>query len=456
MPYEFSMAWMFLADPADLRERFVQTLIYFHVYPPGMNILSGLLLAVSPHHPEVVAHLAFVVCGVVIVSSLFDIGQAVGLGRWSAGCLVLCFSLIPQTLYFENLYLYTYVVAATLCFCCVCLHRAVLHSSAWAWFGFFLACAWLGYVRSTFHLAWFVAMIGLCAWFGRGGDLKKVALAAALPAALLLALYLKNQIIFDAFGATSAAGGNLTHVTISRMPEEERRAWVREGKLSPFANISVYASPRAYRSYFDSSASKRWPQISAFEKPTIKAPNYNHWFFLEVNQRRRQDAMVYLRERPGDYARTVLAGLVQIFEPSTRWHPKHGTKRSPHRGHDRVIGGWESLYTKIVYGFPSPVGIYVFVPLPIAWACWRVWKSRESRSTRVRARAAVLAFCVVQIGFVVVVSSLFTIGESARYRYQIEALIWIISAGALSELLTSFRARIRSLKVGSSGRPTPP
>ena len=44
LPYGFELDWMWLADPADLRDRLAQTLWFFHAFPPGMDLLTGILL----------------------------------------------------------------------------------------------------------------------------------------------------------------------------------------------------------------------------------------------------------------------------------------------------------------------------------------------------------------------------------------------------------------------------
>ena len=43
--FNFSLDWMWLSDPADLQERLLQTIYYFHAFPPGMDLLSGITQA---------------------------------------------------------------------------------------------------------------------------------------------------------------------------------------------------------------------------------------------------------------------------------------------------------------------------------------------------------------------------------------------------------------------------
>ena len=70
LPYGFELDWMWLADPADLRDRLAQTLWFFHAFPPGMDLLTGILLKTSGEQAARV--------GVQVVA---DVLQAVGGGR---------------------------------------------------------------------------------------------------------------------------------------------------------------------------------------------------------------------------------------------------------------------------------------------------------------------------------------------------------------------------------------
>jgi hypothetical protein len=331
--------------------------------------------------------------------------------------------------------LYTLPTAALLGVAAVLFHRALSRPTSWAWCGFFLACCAIGWVRSTFHLAWFVAMGGLSLAFALPGDRRLVWKGMAAPAAILLALYLKNWVLFDVFASASSLGGNLTHVTISRLPREVRAEWIAEGKLSGFAALSGYAGPREYRRFFPSTRSERWPTLGALERPTVRAPNFNHWFFLEVDEHRRADALYYVRQRPLDYAASVVQNVVQLLGPTTRWHPHDATPRSPHHQHRQVLGWFENTFNGVVHELLlAPVGLYALLPIALIVAARRARRLLAGGGPGARPLAGLIGFAVFQVVFVILVSALVNYGEAARYRYQVEAIIWLVGASAVLEL----------------------
>jgi hypothetical protein len=245
-------------------------------------------------------------------------------------------------------------------------------------------------------------------------------------------------------------------VTVRRLPQETRDAWIREGKLSPFAAISVFAGPREYLPYFATSRNDSWPpMMNTLERPSLGAPNFNHWFLLEVQRQRRADALYYLKARPLEYATTVLEGVELMFQPSTEWHPNDRDASGAHYQHRQVLGPYEHLYNRLVHGFPfAPVGLYVFLPLSYLWAIGALCSLLRSRAPNKMPHAGLLCFCIIQIGFVVVTCSLFTFRESARYRYEIEPMIWLIVASSVGWLWARTIGRLRMLRRASDSSST--
>jgi hypothetical protein len=448
----FSLDWMFLADPRDLRERLFETIFYFHSFPPGMNLLTALLLELSPEHPAWLAAGLLHLSGLVLVNSLFYLSRASGLSSTVAFALSLVFCMTPQAIYFENLYLYAQPIAALLCLSCALFLHASRRPSFARWLLFFVVCSVIGWLRSTFHLAWFVLMVVLAVVWNRRYA-RSILLSALAPGLLLASLYLKNLAVFGVFASSSYFGSNLTQPTVARMPDALRRSWVAQGKLSPYANLSVFSPTKNYLEFFPSAREGGSPPALERIERASGAANFNHRLFLEVNRRRLADARVYLRAFPFDYLKTVIESLIQTFAPSADWHPIKG-RDNPHYEHRKLLGRYERLYEGAVHRlFASPVGLYALLPLPIFFALRRALLLKRSRVAAIRAQGHLALLCAIQLGFVVGLSSLVTRGEASRYRYEVEALIWLLVAlGVLAWAKRRRRRRRAQRHPRGSGR----
>jgi hypothetical protein len=434
--FNFALDWMFLADPADLRDHLLHTLYYSHGFPPGMNVIAGLALKLGQPAAINAVHALFLGFGLILVNSMFYLGRAVGLSARVSFALAGAFALTPGTLYFEHLFLYESPVVGLLCLAAALFHHALRTQSFRAWLGCFAVCAVIGWIRSMFHLVWLVALIGLAVWSSPAGARRRVLGAASGPTAALLALYLKNYFVFGVFGALTFGPFTFTTVTVRNLPAPVRQAWVAEGKISPYATKSAYAGPREFLPFFpNGTEDPKWPlMMNQLDRPSLGVPNFNHWFFLEINPRRMADARYYVSQRPGEYANTVLLNVPEYLSAITGWHPFDKDERSPHWKHRQVLGAYERAYNGLMHGFPAPVGVQLLLPLVLGWALLHVRSQWRAGGPEQRARALLIGFWLVQIAFVTATGLLLSYGEGERYRYQIEPFLWILAALGITTL----------------------
>jgi hypothetical protein len=143
-----------------------------------------------------------------------------------------------------------------------------------------------------------------------------------------------------------------------------------------------------------------------------------------------------------------LQGLRDLFTPSTEWHPYTGTDRSPHYQHRQTLGRYEVFANRLVHGFPiAPIGLYVFLPLVMLWTARRAWQFTRLGDSATVIRGAVLSMCLLNIAYVVAISSAVTFLESSRYRYQVESLIWVVTAFCLADVWQSVRRHLNRKTV---------
>jgi hypothetical protein len=440
--------WMFLADPESLQTRPFQTLFYFHAFPPGMNVQAALLLGLSAERFAPLAHLSLAAFGLLLTLSVLYLGRALGLSRVVAGVLAIAFALYPASLFLENVFLYTIPAAALLALAAATFHRALASGSRRGWWGFFTACALLGVYRTTYHLIWFAAMAGFALVLSRREHWRAVLTGAVGPGAVLIGLYIKNWVVFGVFGLTSWGGANLVAVTTRQLPRPERIEWIRSGKVSPLVNISAFAPPAAYLGLVP-SIEYPWPGTNTLFKSGGRVPNYNHGLFLGVNRQRGRDSRRYVRERPWDYLRTVLCtGVVQYFGPTTRWHPLNDHPDAAHYRHQQALPTYEAAVNAVLHqpvAALRPFGLYTALPAALVWALVCALRGLRQQTQPIDAslthQSKLLLFLTLQIGFSVAVSCLFAGGENARYRYGVEAFIWLLAAWCGHQVINSVRWR---------------
>ena len=440
--------WWFLYDHDLLEHRLWESLLHTHVSTPFMYLLVGSALKISPEHAPTLYHGVHIALGLTLVVSLAYLMAVLGQRRWLIVVATALYCCSPPFVYFEHLLLYEFPSAALLALSAVLLHRALTRESWTSWLLFFLGCAAITYVRTTFHFAWLAALVVVALLLQRK-QRRVIASSALLPVLLALALPAKNLYLFGFFGTSSWLDFNLTLVTTKRLPESERSAWIARGELSPVADVGLYAGPEDYAPYVELGRSHGIPVLDRLRR-SDGTPNYNHASYLEVGKLRGRDARHYLARRPLDYLRTVGHGVVDYFRPTSRWHPRD-PDGSPHEHNRRLLGAWEDLYNAVLHGFPlRPFGLYLPLVALLAYAAWSAFTTLCKSRAEGCAREKVVLFMAFNCLYVPAVSCLVTIGELERFRFMVEPLMWTVGLSAVPGLWARMRI-VRKLHPPRSG-----
>jgi hypothetical protein len=240
VPFEVSYAWQHFHDVDLLKDRLWESLLYTHAFAPAMNLLVGVVLKLfGEARAPAVYHALFLATGLGLALAVAYLFEALRTRRWLSLALTALFVCSPTFIYFEKLFHYEFPTAALLALTAVLLHRALVTGRTAWWLGCFLVAALLTYVRLTFHLAWMAMLVGLALLFQRE-NWRRVVLAAALPLLLVIAPYVKNQVLFGFFGASSRSGFTMALVTLQRLPGPERQQLIEQRKIHPLSATSVY------------------------------------------------------------------------------------------------------------------------------------------------------------------------------------------------------------------------
>lgn len=439
MPFAFSLDWMWLPDPADLQHDLVRTMWLFHAFPPGMVLLTGLLLDAGGN-AGTAARLAswlYMLLAVILVNVVFALGRALGLRVWAAAGLAMVCSLTPAALYFSHLFHYEWPVTTLLCGAMLAFYWGARQpASPRHWAVFFAATALIAITRSTFHLVWVAGMTALALWAVPRAARTAVVRAAVLPLLAVMLVYTKNLAVTGEFAASTFGPASLHLVTVDRLPREQRDRWIADGRLSPYAAVSAYASPERYLEAAADTHSTGPPQLTRLRHPSTGTPNFNHQVLLDVHRARRRDARYVLTHAPWTYVRAVASGLRAYLGPSTEWHPRTGSPAAPHAGHRAILGTYESAYNRAVHGWGplAPIGMYALLPLVLLGTAWHSRRLLASGDNESRARGCLIVCMLAQVLWVTASSTMLTYFESSRYRFQVEPLLWLLAATFLTAI----------------------
>jgi len=429
--YHADYLWQHFHDPELLKTRLWESLLYTHAFTPFINLFVGGVLKTSEVHSVAIYQTIFWAMGLLFVESFGYLLANLGLRRWIALTVVTLFSLTPAFIYFENFLHYEFLAAALLAFSALLFHRALAAPSFQRWFSFFLVCALIAYVRTTFHLVWLVAMVVLALLFQVQRS-RTILMAAMVPFALVVALYAKNQYFFGFFGTSSMLGFNLAYVTTRQLSKPDLETWITKGYVHPASAVSVYAPPEAYAEWINLDETQGIPVLDSTMRSNGQ-PNYNHWSYAEVSKLRMRGTRYYFAHRKPAYLRTIWKGFRTYLRPTSQWHPSK--EAGPHTHNRRVIGHWEKLYNTLVHTFPfKPYGLYLLLIPAGLYAAFRaareIWRARFAN--RLEDKLIVLMAC--NCAYVPVLSCMVTTAELSRYRLLVEAFMWTLGLSLVAQL----------------------
>ncbi|HEX6243258.1 MAG TPA: hypothetical protein VFZ61_20230 [Polyangiales bacterium] len=436
-----------LLDTDLLKQDLWRSLVYLHSQPPAFNLWVGaiLKLAPDPATAEMLFHASLLLCGAVLYGALFELALRLGTTPWIAFLVSSAFITTPSAILYENWLFYPMALAAVLTLAAVVLHVYLEQRQRWQALLFFALLALLSCLQSTFHPA--LAVLALvCLALLRPASRRDLAWAAAPALALLLALCLKNALLFGHSSLSSWGGMSVGRVILVNVPEEQRQALVARQELSPLALIEPFSPLEQYPDRYRHVAG--FEQVPALrqERKASGQTNYNHLGYVSISEQYLADAQTLLRHAPAAY----LKGVLRSFFVYTKSTSDYGFLID----NLRQIAALDELYNRVLFGkvavsstlFPhvrgdayKPYSIYLtlLLGLPLVFAfglrgaLWPHPRYGPTRNQRV-----VLAFMCFYVLWVALVGNLLESGENNRFRFTTDPLSAGIFALALQTLWT--------------------
>jgi hypothetical protein len=445
-------------DTELLQHNLLQSLFYLHWQPPGYNLFLGIVLKLFPHASTAAFHVIHLAFGAAIICSLYYLMRTLSVRSSIALVTTAVFMVSPGIVLFENFIMWEYQLTFFLVLSAVFLFRFFKHRGFGYAIGFLLCQFWLVMSRNQYHLVYFFLTFVLFVYFTKYNR-RAVALAGSILLALILALFLKNLVLFGKFASSTWLEMGMGPLLLHQMTHEERVSLVARGKLSPLAT-------NAFPDQFDYGIplSALRPFITAPEKTSIPVldqefkssgnVNYNNVGYLEAQKLYTNDLKSILRYCPKAYLRSVAIAWYAYFLPAGDFPffdlnlPRiHKVERFS----DIVLCG-QFKYSenrkdlRLMYGRGNKVsvvlhtGVFLLIGLPalFIFGVWFVFRGVR-RHTLSLPQALLLGFILFNIFYTTATANFLSSYENNRYRFPVDGFFIILLALALEQIFQKIK-----------------
>jgi hypothetical protein len=433
--------WQFI-DPTLLKHHLAQSLWYFHAQPPLYNLLLGIWLKLFGSSFDTAAADAQLVLGLAIAASLYIVLLRVGLTRWWATGVAALFVVSPEAILYENWLFYEYVVTALLLLAAVSFVLFERQPSTFRAFAVFGLLALLCYTRASFQVTILVVAL-LFMLFAFREHRREILLGAALPFALVLALSVKNWVLFGTASTSSWAGMNLMEVDQSGFRGHELADLQRRGIVSPISSIPAFRPLSDYAGVVPPD--RRFagiPVLADVTKPSASdTPNFNNIEYVDISNRYLHDFLQVLVHDPAAYLRGVWDGLRLAVLPSSDYAFFDANREKMHgwtRGYDTAVL-WQA-------GSGTAWGIVLWYVAGLVFGLWET-----VRVLRRRGGSATLAFVWLLMAYATLVLTFGEVEENQRIRFVSDPLVLVLAAVLVARAVARAPAARRELTGENAG-----
>jgi hypothetical protein len=390
-----------LIDVELLKTSLLESLYYSHAQPPLFNLLSGIILKVFPFNYSLAFHFVFLIMGWINVLLIYFCLRKLKLNTVVSGIVAFVFMLLPSVVLYENLYSYTYVNLFLLTLSIYLLLKFSHEQNLTNWILFCTTLSLLVLLRSFYHLAWLIVLIGSASIFFRAAfSFKKLFVSALLPAAFVLIWLIKNWILFGAFTTSIWMGMNLARI----MPPT-----TSIGQIGPFKPIHTYPLE---------NSSSEFPSVKLLHeeyKTNSGFVNYYHIDYISLSNQFKRDVMVEIEANPFTYLAHVKDAYIIYFSPACHAPFIDGNYRHINR-YSSVVNLDFSGYKKFKRdrfspGDALPVFLLHFILLVGLIYCFR--KSLFSENEK-----PAVCIMILMLAYAVIIGNFLEYGENNRFRFE--------------------------------------
>ena len=445
-----------LIDPQLMRTDLLRSLFYLHMQPPGFNLLVGLVVKLFPDVYGAVFQAVYLTIGLAVCFLLLWLFLALGVTCNIATALTILFVISPGCVLFENILAYEYIVLLLLLLAAICCSRLYRSASRARALGFFACLFCLMMIRNQFHLIYYLAIAAAMTWTLASAR-RTVLESAAVVLIPILALHVKNWILFGAFSLSTWAGMATGVVTTFQLTSAECEQLIKQGVVSPLARIPPFSPLSDYRGMIQPIPATGIPVLDA-ETTSTGHPNFNNPAYLQLHTLYIANSRAVVLHYPVAFARSVAIAWFTYFLPTSEMHYFDKSRLN--------IARFERAFNIIVFGqlrhaadrkdlraikasgntlsLVLYTGIFPMLLLPVLV----IWGSAQcllpSRRLRWRReQLAALVFMLFTILFVTALSNSISTFENNRYRFPLDGF-YLALAGLVITRIVSARRESRT------------
>lgn len=429
-----------------LRSSLSESIFYLHSQPPLFNLYIGLVLKIFPLFYSAFFNFTYLLLGLICTFGLYFLSEKLTGKKISSFLITSLYISTPPVILYENWLFYSYPVTVLLLLSAVLFAKFEERGNFIYGFIFFSILAAIVLLRSLFHPLWFLLIIILMVIYYRK-YWKVILLSSALPLIIVLALVIKNEVLFGTM-TSSWFGMNFAHITISNLPFDRIDSLISQKNFSKIAGIKPFSHPADYRQFVKNPKYWNVPCLDDTFQNYGRGVNYNNSIYIEVSKMYLKDDLAAIKNEPLNYLNGVCAASYLFFrEPNdvTIFFDKNKEK----------IPGYYRLYNHFIYGQLSSynilpdykkyelkkegfnielfkyTGIFSAIIFIIVFIYTIIFLFKNSKLKP--PNYATIFYILLNIIYVFIVSNLFEVGENNRFRFNIEPLILVLFIWLLSQ-----------------------
>lgn len=215
---------------------FWESIFYYHLAPPLYVLYASLFYKYFPPHGEIGFYFFHTLLGVYTVYSLYKIQRRLDIHPILATALTTIFILSPSFNLAESSAFYDFPAACLLIISTWHLAKLLDQPRLFTSLIFFTTIALLCSIRSLYNIVLYMVPLIIITLLILRREWKIILMGSLLPFLFVLAPYLKNYILYDAFTTSSYFGETLDSATMQfYVTLKQREEGIKQGFFSDLA-----------------------------------------------------------------------------------------------------------------------------------------------------------------------------------------------------------------------------